>query len=293
MATKPKKRCAMSVLLCIGSWTGGKFLATALVAISLFCVDHGMTEAWRGAFLAGGFVAVIGIYARRTLYETGNFTEAKKLAKVIQTKNKTGILKEPVPKLSLFYYSILTLGNILFGLFPFTYCKDLLVNMGYSAAQIALQSWFVGIFFTLNLIGYFFLVRFFCPLKIIKYRSYGAILLMLFLPYLIKHAGSNIDILMLQFLVLLFGVDSIPASPIIYKLFPILNRSKAILIPNAFSGAFGFIFLNFSIPVLSHYFFQYTFTILALPVAVISVFGIQHFQKAYQNNINGRNIEYG
>ena len=77
MAAQPKKRCAMSVLLCIGSWTGGKFLATALVVISLFCVDHGITEARRATFLAGGFVAVIGIYARRTLYETGNFTEAK------------------------------------------------------------------------------------------------------------------------------------------------------------------------------------------------------------------------
>ncbi len=365
MAAQPKKRCAMSVLLCLGSWSGGKFLATALVAISLFCVDHGITQAWRAAFLCGGFVAVIGVYARRTLYETGNFTKARKLAKDISkepkpeilkesfpklslfyhwiftlgmalfslawqgtflyggfvtvigintkkilhemssfnqakkleksipTASKPDILKEPFPKLSLFYYSMLTLGNILFGLFPFTYCKDLLVNMGYSASKIALQSWFVGIFFTLNLIGYFFLVRFFCPLKIMKYRTYGTILLMLFLPYLIKHASSNVDILVLQFLVLLFGVSSLPASPIIYQLFPTLTRSRSVLIPNAFSGAFGFIFLNFSIPVLSHYFAQYTFAVLALPVAIISVFGVQHFQKAYQNSINNHDIEYG
>lgn len=291
MNTKPKKRCAMSMLLCIGSSTGSKFLATALVAIALFCVEHGVTEAWRAAFLCGGFVAVIGIYARRTLYETSNFTEAKKLATVIQTDHKPGVLKESLPKLSLFYYWILTLGMVLFTLFPFTYCKDLLVGMGYSAASIALQSWFVGIFFTVNLIGYFFLVKFVSPFKIAKYRFYGAIALMLFLPYLIQHASSNIDIFILQCLVLLFNISDMPANPLIYKLFPVLTRARSVLIPNAFSGAFGFIFLNFSIPVLSKYFFQYTFVILALPIAILAVFGMQHFQKAYQNSINSHGIE--
>jgi MFS family permease len=281
-----KSRYAMGVLLCIGSWVGGKFLATGLAAVALFCVDNGVTEAWRAAFLCGGFVAVIGIYARRTLHETKAFTEAKKLAKVTQIEN--GIGNEPISKLSLFNYLILTLGNIVFGLFPFTYCKDLLVEMGYSASKIALQSMYVGIFYTFNLIGYFFLVRFFCPLKIIKYRSYASILSLLFVPYLIKNASSNLDILFLQCLVLLFSVTSLPADPIIYKLFPILKRSRSVLIPNALSSAFGFLFLNFSIPILSKYFFNYTFVILALPIAIISVFSIQYFQKLQQNKIRSQ-----
>lgn len=284
-----KNRYSMGVLLCIGSWVGGKFLATGLAAIALFCIDNGVTEAWRAAFLCGGFMAFIGIYARRILHETKDFIEAQKLAKVTQVlEHKTS--KEPIPKLSLFYYLILTLGNILFGLFPFTYCKDLLVEMGYSASEIALQSFYVGIFYTLNLIGYFFLVRFFCPLKIIKYRSYACIFLMLFLPYLIKNASSNLDIFLLQCLVLMFSITSLPACPIIYKLFPILKRSRSVLIPNALSSAFGFLFLNFSIPILSKYFFNYTFVILALPVAIIAVFGIQHFQKIHKNKIKSHNM---
>lgn len=48
-----KNRYSMSVLLCIGSWCGGKFLATGFVAFTLFCVDNGATEAWRIAFLCG------------------------------------------------------------------------------------------------------------------------------------------------------------------------------------------------------------------------------------------------
>jgi MFS transporter, MHS family, proline/betaine transporter len=286
----PKNRYSMGVLLCIGSWVGGKFLATALVSITLFCVDNGVTEAWRVAFLCGGFIACIGMYARRILHETNSFTEAKKLEKALQTKHKQGVLKDKIPKLSLFYYLILSIGNILFGLFPFTYCKDLLVNMGYSSSAIAFQSFCVGVFFTINLIGYFFLVRFVCPLKIIKYRSYASIFTLLFVPYLIQNASSNLDILVLQCLVVCFSITSLPASPIIYKLFPLLLRSRMVLIPNAMSSAFGFIFLNFSIPVLSKYFFQYTFLILALPIAIISIFGIQHFQKAHQNRINNHNI---
>lgn len=285
----PKSRYAMGVVLCIGSWVGGKFLATALATFALFCVDHGITEAWRAAFLCGGFIAVIGIYARKTLHETKAFTEAKNLAKVTRIENGMG--NEPISKLSLFHYLILTLGNIVFFLFPFTYCKDLLVEMGYSPSKIALQSMYVGIFYTFNLIGYFFLVRFFCPLKIVKYRSCASILSLLFVPYLIKNASSNLDILFLQCLVLLFGVTSLPADPIIYKLFPILKRSRAILIPNALSSAFGLIFLNFSIPILSKYFFNYTFVILALPIAIISVFSIQHFQKLHQNKIRSYDAE--
>ena len=184
---------------------------------------------------------------------------------------------------------ILTLGNILFGLFPFTYCKDLLVEMGYSASEIALQSLYVGIFYTLNLIGYFFLVRVFCPLKIIKYRSYACVFLMIFVPCLIKNANSKLDILFLQCLVLLFSITSLPACPIIYKLFPILKRSRLVLIPNALSSAFGFLFLNFSIPILSRYFFHYTFIVLALPVAIISIFGIKYFQKSHDNKTKNHN----
>ena len=281
-----KNRYSMSVLLCIGSWAGGKFFATAFVAFTLFCIDNGATEAWRIAFLCGGFIACIGLYARRILHETSSFTEAKKLNKLIQTEHKQKFLKESIPKLSLFYYLVLSLGNILFFLFPFIYCKDLLVNMGYSASEIAVQSLYVGIFYTANLIGYFFLVRFICPLKIIKYRSCLSVFVLLFVPHLIQNASSNFDILILQCLVLLIGVTSLPACPIIYKLFPILLRSRAVLIPNALSSAFGFLFLNFSIPFLSKYFFQYTFVILAMPIAVISIFGIKHFQKAHQNRIS-------
>lgn len=277
-----KNRYAMGVLLCIGSWVGGKFLATGLAAVALFCVDNGVTEAWRAAFLCGGIIAFIGIYARRVLNETKDFLEAKKLAKVIPLKDSK-IYEKKIPKLSLFYYLVLTLGNILFGLFPFTYCKDLLVQMGYSASSIAVQSLYVGIFYTLNLIVYFFLVRILCPLKIIKYRSYGSIILMLFIPYLIKKATSNVDIFLLQCLVLMFIVTDFPASPIIYRLLPILKRSRLVLIPNALSAAFSFLFLNFSIPILSKYFLNYTFVILALPIAVISIFGIQHFQKQVKN----------
>ena len=286
----PKNRYAMGVILSIGSWVGGKFLATALAAIALFCIENGVKEAWRAAFLCGGFIALIGIYARRTLHETRAFSEASKLSKVIPIDQvKNGIGNEPISKLSLFHYLILTLGNIVFGLFPFTYCKDLLVQMGYSASAIALQSTYVGIFYTFTMIGYFFLVRFYCPLKIMKYRTYGSIILLLFVPYLIKNASTNSDILVLQCLVLFFAVTTFPAGPLIYRLFPILKRTRAILIPNALSDAFGFLFLNFSIPILSMYFFNYTYIIMALPLAIISIFSIKHFQTLDQNKITSHN----
>jgi MFS family permease len=281
-----KNRYSMSVLLCIGSWCGGKFLATGFVAFTLFCVDNGATEAWRIAFLCGGCIACIGLYARRILNETSSFTEAKKLHALIQKKDKIKNQKDPLPKLSLFYYFVLSLGNIVFFLFPFVYCKDLLVNMGYSPSKIALQSLYVGIFYTVNLVVYFFLVRHVCPLKIIKYRTYLSIPVLIFVPYLTQTASSDFDILILQCLVLLIGVTCLPASPIIYKLFPVLLRSRAVLIPNTLSSAFGFLFLNFSIPFLSKYFFQYTFVILAMPISVISIFGIEHFKKAHQERIS-------
>ena len=64
---EPKNRYSSSVLLCIGSWIGGKFLATSLVALTFFCIENGVTEAWRGGFLCGGFLSCVGIYARKFL----------------------------------------------------------------------------------------------------------------------------------------------------------------------------------------------------------------------------------
>ena len=282
-----KNRYSLGVLLCIGSWVGGKFLATALVSLTLFCFYHGVSEAWRYAFLCGGFIAYVGLYARKTLKESEKFSQKIELQKLLPKEDfQKKISNEKIPKLSLFYYFFLTIGNILFFLFPFTYCKDLLLDLGYKAHEISLQSMCVSIYFTINLIAYFFLVRFFCPLKIVKYRSYGCIFMLLFVPYLIKNSTSNLDIFILQLLVVTFGITCVPASPIIYKLFPVSMRARLVLIPNALSGAIGVIFLNLSFPLLSKYFFNYTFFILAFPVAIISTFGIIYFQKLHESRVD-------
>ena len=62
-----------------------------------------MSEVWRYAFLCGGFIACVGLYARKTVRESVHFSQAKKFQASLPTKDyQEKQLAVKIPK--LFYY---------------------------------------------------------------------------------------------------------------------------------------------------------------------------------------------
>lgn len=244
---------------------------------------------WRIAFLMGALIAVVGSFARRTLRETPDFANAKaKLKKILEKANidHTQVLaKDPIAnpkvnhKTSLAYF-LLQCGRPIFLYFLYVYCADIFKErFNYSSAMVIQHNLKISFTEFLVMLGNTYLCCKFCPLKIIRVRTYVFTLFFLFIPYLLLKINTPAQLYLVQMFIAVFQPTSSPAEAIIFTNFPVFKRFSYISFLYALSRASIFLVTSFGFVYLYRNFNHWGVLFIFAPLIVAFKFGLDHFDK--------------
>ena len=207
---------------------------------------------WRGAFILGAIVAVVGFRSRVALKETAVFSDARRRIKeqlIGHGQSNIYFLRTNLKTMLSFFFMQCTWSMCFY--FAFVYCNEILkTQFGYSLQNVITHNLIVTV---LQLISY----SIFCvlsykipPLKILQFRLYGFCMLIMVCPFLLDIATTPLEILLIQAGMLILSATDIPAAPIIYSHFPILQRFRCTVFIYALSrlimytvGSFGLVYL--------------------------------------------------
>ena len=226
----------------------GMFLAVGIVAFACYIEKSAMvTNAWRMVFLLGAFIAFAGVYSRRALRESVEFTKSKKiLERNIASKAVQDLGNAKVNKMDVFFFFVIRIADgITLVFLPITYCGQLLYSIGVSESEIITQNLLASLVGGISTFITTCLVYVFSPLKIVIFRNSVFLLLAISLPFLIKDVSSKYLIFAIQLCSLIFAVSEAPASPIIFRRFPIFKRSTYVFSITAVGAAVASFILTF------------------------------------------------
>ncbi|QEK39424.1 MFS transporter [Candidatus Sneabacter namystus] len=261
----------------------GTFFSISISAFACYLMLY-HKEAWRIAFLLGGAVALIGLYARKYLRETREFTDAKmKLLKVTNNNLKAlehPLVKIPVNRAALFFFIMSKAGDMCSLCFiPFYYCKECLEQIGMSNIEIITQNQLVTLVVMCATLTCALLVYAIEPLKIAIFRNWVAVIFIISAPILLSlDTPSKYLIFGVQCCSMIFTPNESPAAPIFFKQFPIFKRSRCIFIGFSIGSAIASLLFVFPLEILKTYFGHYTLYIVPLPLIVISLIGKYYFK---------------
>jgi MFS family permease len=250
--------------------------ASAALGIASLVTNSEM--GWRTAFWIGAVVAVVGAIARFRLSETPEFLQMKQNESELLKKSLTRFQKKIAKKTMLAYFLIYCGCPLTFYL-AFMYFSPVLIEFGYTPEKVIVHNFVLCIFATL--ISCFFATMGYKmrPLRILRARGLGSLALAIILPLAISNISKPMDIFFLQLLILLVGMEPLPADAIFIKYFPVLRRFKSAALLGAlrmivmFAGtSFGFVYLTKS---MGHW----GLGVIIVPVSLGFLWGVRYFKK--------------
>jgi MHS family proline/betaine transporter-like MFS transporter len=277
------KQCFLSSLVnCFTNF--GRFAAVVIANIFI----HMGGNSWRTAYLVGAIVALLGAYARSSLKETPEFADAKRRlnnsAAELNSNLRSShpLLKDKLDKKDAFYLFILKCGEALGVYYIYSYCAQALRNLGLPNDECINYATYASTANIIRGIVFMLLIFYFNPLKIIKFTTHGAPIFFILVPLLLQNFTSPSVIFFSQIALLIFIISDYPASPIIYKRFPVLQRFTSVLMISALSRAITWPVCAYGISFLTqkHLFGHYGLYAIFLPMSVLSIMAVRHFIKA-------------
>jgi MHS family proline/betaine transporter-like MFS transporter len=164
--------------------------------------------------------------------------------------------------------------------FAFIYCSGILkTQFGYSTQDVISHNIIVSL---LQLIAY----SIFCvlsyklpPLKILQFRLYGFSIFIMTCPFLMDIATTPLEILLIQASILILSSTDIPAAPVIYSHFPILQRFRCTVFIYAISRLIMYSVGSFGLVYLVNILGNWGILVIMLPLTIGVIFASYHFQK--------------
>ncbi len=232
---------------------------------------------WRGAFFFGALVAIIGFRARLSLKETTIFADARKRLKINKKQKNIDFLKANYKTMLSFFFMQCTWPTCFY--FAFIYCGDLLkTQLNYSPTEVISHNIIVSL---IQLIGYstFCILSYkISPLKILQFKLYGFAIFTVFCPFMLDTAITSNNILFIQATLLILASADIPAAPVIYSHFPILQRFRSTVFIYAVSRLIMYTVGSLGLVYLVKVFGNYGILFVMLPLTIGVLFACRHFQ---------------
>jgi MFS transporter, MHS family, proline/betaine transporter len=284
-STKVPLQYFVVALITVGSGLGTTAaLGIASIATSKTFAQFNETS-WRGAFLIGAVVALVGTIARTTLKESHEFqrTKVKELKNELQ-KHDIEIeidtsYDNNLTKNSIYYFFTQCSRPPCF-YFIYIYCADLLQNeFGFTPAQVINQNFLVSIVDLVGLIGISVLSLKVNPLKILRIKLYCFISVIVFFPYMVSKFHDSSVVFIFQSLAALFVFDHIPASPVFYRHFPIFKRFTYTSVLSAFAKLLTYFVTSFGLVFANKAFGFNGILLVFIPVGIAFYIAVMHFQK--------------
>jgi MHS family proline/betaine transporter-like MFS transporter len=253
---------------------------------------------WRIAFWVGAAVAMVGSIARTKLRETPEFVDMKRRLKNDIEKNSLDATpftqsqirkmnqmlkegkKEKISGKTLTAFSLVYCGWPLTFLILYMYFNPFLKeHCGYSAEDIIFHNFILSLIMLFSEFFWSKLSYKIHPLKILKGRGIGFLILSIPLPIMILYCTSSFHIFILQFLIMAFQLGYFPAPSVFIKHFPVFRRFTATSFLYALTRAVMYVITSFGIVYLTEWFGYYGLWVMLIPITLAYLWGTHHFEK--------------
>lgn len=254
---------------------------------------------WRFAFAFGAFIAIVGTTARTRLHETPDFVDMKRRCKkeledtIEHSAEQRALLlgskilaKEKVNKKTALAYFFISCGFPVCFYYSFIHLpQHLKLHFNYSPDQILHHNLIVAIIYVISFLIYALLSLKIHPLKMLRFRAMAFLLIgCLFYYFQDTVLSSLTNVLLLQCGVMCFGIMDVPASGVFMSYFPIAKKYTSVSLLYAFSRITIYVSTSFGLALLTKYFDNYGFLVIALPISIAFLWGVAHFEKLENEN---------
>ena len=274
--TKPPVQYPTVAFVAVASSLGG----VAALGVAFLATHFGFN--FRMAFWAGAGIAVIGSVARMRLRETPDFLVMKEKERKRKQLKKLGQEVSPPEKSSgktLTAFFLIYCGWPLSFYLTFVFFNPILTkNFGYTPETIIQHNLFLSLVFLLAYASSAMLSYKVHPLKIIKVRAYISIPFTLALPWLIDHCTHPSQLFVIQSLLMILALASVPSEAVLVKAVPVLKRFTAASVIYALSRALVYILTSFGLVYLTEFFGQWGLLIIMIPITIGFLWGVKHFE---------------
>lgn len=246
------------------------------LAVASLVTNFGLE--WRLAFWIGACIAVIGSIARTRLRETPEFLalkipSSKKDSPIFSSQERKNIFYDLIA-----YFSVECSYALTFYL-TFIYFNPTLKTLGYTSTNIIFHNFYLSILVIFYNVFMIHISTKFNPLKIVRFRANYGLLIISILPLFLINNCSAWSITFVQCLLLLYRGGATPADSIFIQRFKAAKRFTFVTFNYALSRAFVHIVSAFGLVYLTEWFGFYGIWLIALPIALAFIWGVQHFDK--------------
>jgi len=243
--TKPPIRYYAVALIPVLGYSGG----LAALGVASFIVYAEIN--WRGVFIFGALIALIGIAIRTKLSETKDFANATKRleAQYNVDLNQDDFLFYDLnyKKTSLAMFCTQCAWPLCF-YFVFIYCGQLLKNQfEYSALEVIKHNFIISIFPVVSCYIRAKLSKRFHPLILFKYSLIISFCLFVITAFYLERSPCALGIGVFQSLLLMFTPNGYSESSVIFPYLPVFKRFKSACLSYALSRAVMYILTSFGL----------------------------------------------
>lgn len=275
----------ISAATCVG--------AMAALGVATLVTSYYMN--WRLAFWFGAIIAIVGAVARTRLRETPDFLEMKRkqMMQIVDELNfednedastelsqeETFKWKQFVDYKTLLSYFFISCGWPLTFYLSYVHFNSMLKdNFGYTPEEIIMHNFFLSVFMLFTYIFWSVLSFRLYPLKILKFRWFLKLMLLILLPFIIQAINSPAQLFIMQSFIIFLTLYDIPAEAIFIYHLPIYRRFTYASFLYALSRAFMYIVTSFGLVYLGELFGPYGLWFIAAPLMFVFIYGIKHFE---------------
>lgn len=266
----------------------------AMAALGVASLVTSFLLNWRFAFWIGAIIAIVGAVARTRLRETPDFLKLKDQRTralvaelnrdeegnlVEMSQPERPIWKQHVSYKTLVSYFMIYCGWPLSFYLAFLYFNPILKeDFGYSSNDIIQRNFLLSIIMVISAIFWSSLSYRIHPLKILKVRGGLALLIMILMPISIGVINGSIQLFLIQALILILPLDSMPAQAVFVYHFPIYRRFTFASFLYALSRTLTYIITSFGLVYLGNSFGSFGLLFITLPVTFAYLYGVLHFE---------------
>ena len=278
--TKPPIRYYAVALIPVFGFSGG----LAALGVASFVIYAEIN--WRGIFIFGALIALIGMTIRTKLSETKDFADAKRRLKqqynkAIDTKNT--YLDKDDNKTSLAMFFTQCSWPLCF-YFVFIYCGQLLKHQfDYSALDVIKHNFVISIFPVLSCFVRAKLSQKIHPLILLKYSFISSFCLFVITRYYLDNSPNPVGMGIFQVLLLMFTTNGYSESSIMFPHLPVFKRFKAACLSYALSRALMYLATSFGLIFIIHLVGMFWGLVFASSiVTAMGIYGFVHFLRLEQ-----------
>jgi MFS family permease len=266
------------------SYIGGTFALIIATLVTTQGID------WRIAFWIGAIIAIIGMGARRTLIESGEFRDinfrinliAEKLLISKKEAKKLLLKKEEIPNNKIVNNSIFITEMVSPIYFYCTYilCGELFQTLfNYSSHEVISHNLIISIFCILRMLFFMYISYYFNPLKILKIQFIISGFFTLIFPFLLNYADTVWKLTAIQLGITIFTINGFPGYAIFYKYIHIKKRFTIAGTQYAWGRAIMFVTTSFGAIWLIEKFSYPGILFLIVPVLIGYISIVLYFDK--------------